>query len=368
MAQDHYAILGISSKATADEIKRAYRRLALATHPDRHPDDPDAEDRFRGISVAYSVLSDPAKRARYDTTRHLPEAFKGGQEMNVQTAKDLLSAVFGDVLGRQRRQRKRGRDIRYTLTVDFAEAILGAEKEIQFEALGPCSTCGGSGEKEGGRGPETCSLCSGRGEIKGEGFFAPWTACGRCRGMGLIHQDPCKRCRGRGARREPRAFRVRIPPGTESGAERVVREQGEPGYFGGGPGNLRVTINLRDDPWLRREEDDIHVDLWLSLSEAVIGGKVAVPTVSGEVMVEIPPGIATGGRLRLRGKGVPQERGRPGDQIVTVVVETPRIEALGPKGAARTEFEALLGKLEEFARVHPGLQPRKAAQRGDPKR
>jgi len=365
MAQDHYALLGVDARASADEIKRAYRRLALATHPDRHPDDPEAEERFRGISMAYAVLSDPAKRARYDTTRHLPEAFTGGQEMNLQTAKDLVSAVFGDVLGRQRRQRKRGRDIRYTLTVDFAEAILGAEKEIHFEALGPCSTCSGRGEKEGGRGPETCSLCSGRGEIKGEGFFAPWTACGRCRGMGLIHQDPCERCRGRGARREPRAFRVRIPPGTESGAERVVKEQGEPGYFGGGPGNLRVTINLREDPWLRREGDDIHVDLWLSLAEAARGGKVPVPTVSGEVMVEIPSGVATGARLRLRGKGVPQERGRTGDQIVSVVLETPRIEALGAaKSAPRAEFEAILRKLEEFTEEHPGLQPRRTSQRG----
>lgn len=366
MAQDHYAILGVDPKSSADDIKRAYRRLALATHPDRHPDDPVAEERFRHISAAYAVLSDPAKRARYDTTRHLPEAFTGGQEMNLQTAKDLLSAVFGDVLGRQRRQRKRGRDIRYTLTVDFAEAVLGTEKEIIFEALGACSTCGGTGETSGGRGPETCSLCGGRGEIKGEGFFAPWTPCGRCSGMGLIHQDPCKDCRGRGARRESRSFRVRIPPGTEGGAQRVVKGQGEPGYFGGEPGNLLVTINVRDDPWLRRDGDDILCEVPLSLREAARGGKIPVPSVAGSLSVEIPPGVTTGARLRLRGKGVPQERGRPGDQIVTIVLETPRLDALGPPGAEiRDTYEAALRELEKIEGEHPKLLPRRAAQRGD---
>ncbi|MCB9568450.1 MAG: J domain-containing protein [Myxococcales bacterium] len=361
--QDHYTILGVDPKASADEIKRAYRRLALATHPDRHPDQPEAEERFRQISTAYAVLSDPAQRARFDTMRHLPEAFDRPQEMTLQTAKDLLSAVFGDVLGRQRRQRKRGRDVRYTLTVDFAEAILGAEKEIRFEALGPCSTCEGSGEKKGGRGPLTCSLCGGRGEIKGEGLFAPWTPCGRCGGMGLIHQDPCERCRGRGARREPRAFRVRIPPGTESGAERVVNGQGEPGYFGGEPGNLRVTINVREDPWLRRDGQEIHVELRLSLSEAARGGKVPVPTVGGDVSVEIPPGVAHGARLRLRGKGVPQEKGRPGDQIVTIAIETPRLDALATGTPARAELEAILARLDALADEHPGLLPQRSAQR-----
>lgn len=362
--QDHYAILGVEATATVDEIKRSYRRLALATHPDRHPGDAEAEERFRRISVAYAVLSDPGQRARYDTTRHLPEVFDRPPEMNLQTAKDLVAAVFGDVLGRQRRQRRRGRDIRYTLTIDFAEAIRGADHEIEFEALGACSACGGSGDRPAGRGPITCDLCNGRGEIKGDGLFAPWTPCGRCGGMGLCHQDPCERCRGRGARREPRAFRVRIPAGTESGAERVVQGQGEPGYFGGPAGSLRVTINVREDPWIRRDGIDLHCEVPVTLVEAARGGKIAVPTVSGAVSMEIPAGIATGTRLRLRGKGVPQEKGKPGDQIVTIVVETPQLAALGPVGsAARTELEEVLAKLEAALREHPRVLPRHAEQR-----
>lgn len=362
--QDHYAILGVENTATTEEIKRSYRRLALATHPDRHPGDTDAEERFRQISVAYAVLSDPAQRVRYDTTRHLPEVFDRPPEMNLQTAKDLVSAVFGDVLGRQRRQRRRGRDIRYTLTIDFAEAIRGSDHEIEFEALGACSACGGSGDRPGGRGPITCDLCNGRGEIKGDGLFAPWTPCGRCGGMGLCHQDPCERCRGRGARREPRAFRVRIPAGTESGAERLVKGEDEPGYFGGSAGNLRVTINVRDDPWLRRDGVDIHCDVPVSLSEAARGGKVSVPTVTGPVAVEIPAGIATGSRLRLRGKGVPQEKGKPGDQILTIVVETPNLAAAGPPGsAARLEIEGILGRLEALMREHAAVLPRRSEQR-----
>ncbi|MBK8264171.1 MAG: J domain-containing protein [Nannocystis sp.] len=362
--QDHYAVLGVEPSATLDEIKRAYRRLALATHPDRHPDDPEAVDRFRRISAAYAVLSDASERARFDAVRHLPESLERPPEMNLQTAKDLLGAVFGDVLGRQRRQRRRGRDIRYTLTVKFAEAILGSEHVIEFEALGACSGCAGTGGRAGGRGPLTCTLCGGRGEIKGEGLFAPWTACGRCGGLGMIHQDPCDRCRGRGAHRERRSFGVRIPPGTEPGAERLVQGQGEPGQFGGPPGNLRVTVNVEEHPWLRRSGAEIHCDLAISVTEAARGGKIPVPTVSGQAMVEIPPGVGAGARLRLRGKGVPQERGAPGDQIVTIQVETPRVEAVGaPGSAARSEVESILEALESVMERYPTALPRRSGQR-----
>lgn len=365
--QDHYAVLGVEPNASADEIKRAYRRLALATHPDRHPDDPEAEERFRRISAAYAILSDPAQRARFDASRHLPEAFERPPEMNLQTAKDLLGAVFGDVLGRQRRQRRRGRDIRYTLTVEFTEAILGCEQAIEFEALTGCASCGGSGDRPGGRGPLTCTLCGGRGEIKGEGLFAPWTPCGRCGGFGLVHQDPCERCRGRGAHREKRSFKVRIPPGTEPGAERLVKGQGEPGQFGGPPGNLRVTVNVKEHPWLRRSGAEIHVDLVVSVSEAARGGKVPVPTVTGPALVEIPAGVASGARLRLRGKGVPQEKGPAGDQLVTVQVETPRLQAVGAVGSAeRAEVERILLALEEAMGRYPGALPQRSGQRGAP--
>ncbi len=362
--QDHYAVLGVSHSASQDEIKSAYRRLALATHPDRHPDDPDAEARFRAISSAYAVLSDPAQRARYDTQRLLPEALigGGGQGVTLATAKEFFSAVVGDVFGRQRRERRRGRDIRYTLTVDLAQAVLGGEHEINFEGAGPCSTCNGSGARPGGRPPITCPLCQGRGEVKGEGFLSRYSACGRCGGVGMVQQDACSACSGRGSRREKRAFQVKLPPGTESGAERVVEGQGEPGQFGGVPGHLRITVNVRPHPWLRRDGQDIVGELYVSVTEAARGGRVPTPTLTGTAMVEIPAGVATGAKLRLRGKGVPAASGRAGDQIVSVVIETPKLTS--PSGAPATNLSSALDALERAVEADPQVLPRRAAQRG----
>lgn len=362
--QDHYAVLGVSPGATPEEIKSAYRRLALATHPDRHPDDPDAEARFRAISGAYAVLSDPAQRARYDTQRLLPEALIGGvgQGVTLATAKEFFSAVVGDVFGRQRRERRRGRDIRYTLTVELAQAVAGGEHEISFEAAGACSTCSGSGTRPGARPPMTCPLCQGRGEVKGEGFLRRYSACGRCGGVGMVQRDPCNACSGRGSRREKRSFHVKIPPGTESGAERLVDGQGEPGQFGGPPGHLRITINVRPHPWLRREGQDIVGELYVSVSEAARGGRVPVPTLTGTAMVEIPAGVSTGAKLRLRGKGVPTGAGRPGDQIISVVIETPKITS--PSGAPASALASALDALERAVDADPQILPRRAAQRG----
>lgn len=354
--QDHYAVLGVSPDDSLDEIKRAYRRLALANHPDRHPGDVEAEERFRAISTAYAVLSDPVQRTRYDAQRHLPNLFDG-QAVTLQTAKDLLSAVVGDVFGRQRRERRRGRDIRYTLTVDLSQAVLGSEHEVQFEALGACATCEGSGTRPGGRPPSTCPLCSGRGEVKGEGLLGRWSACGRCGGTGMVQIDPCEACRGRGAKRESRSFRVRLPAGTEAGAEKVIQGQGEPGQFGGGPGSLRLTINVRPHPWLRREGQDILGELYVSPAEAARGAKVPVPTLSGTALVDLPAGVATGAKLRLRGKGVPGEGGRAGDQIASVVVETPSVSS--GTGAVASALEAL----ERALQSEPQALPKRAAQR-----
>jgi len=353
--QDHYAALGVPSDAPQDEIKRAYRRLALATHPDRHPGDPDAESRFRAISTAYTVLGDPVARAKYDTQRLLPEALVSGQPVTMQSARDLLAAVVGDLFGRQRRERRRGRDVRYTLTVDLAEAVLGGTHDISFEALGTCNPCTGTGTRPNGRAPVTCPLCQGRGEVKSGGLLRRYSPCGRCAGVGMIQQDPCPICSGRGSRREKRSFSVRVPAGTESGAERVVEDQGEPGQYGGPPGHLRVTINVRPHPWLRRDGGDILGDVYVSVTEAARGGRVPVPTLTGPVTVEIPPGVASGTKLRLRGKGVPGgEAGKAGDQIVSVIVEIPRASA----GLADA-----LDALERAIQADPQALPKRSAQR-----
>jgi molecular chaperone DnaJ len=360
--QDHYAVLGVPPDAPQEEIKRAYRRLALATHPDRHPGDPDAEVRFRAISTAYAVLSDPAQRAKYDTQRLLPEALlHQGQPVTLQTARDLLAAVVGDLFGRQRRERRRGRDVRYTLTVDLAQAVLGGTHEIAFEAAGACQVCSGTGTRPGGRPPETCPLCQGRGEVKGGGLLRRYSPCGRCSGTGMIQPDPCPTCSGRGSRREKRSFQVRLPPGTESGAERVVEHQGEPGQFGGAAGHLRITVNVRPHPWLRREGLDIVGELYVSPGEAARGGRVPVPTLTGSALVELPPGVVSGAKLRLRGKGVPAEGGKAGDQIVTVVLETPRVTS--PSGAPSTQLLAALDALDRALEADPQILPKRAAQR-----
>ena len=288
--------------------------------------------------------------------------FEHFQGITLATAKDFFTAVVGDVFGRQRRERRRGRDIRYTLTVELAQAVAGGEHEIGFEASGACSTCTGTGTRPGGRPPTTCPLCQGRGEVKGDGFLSRYTACGRCGGVGMIQRDPCQACSGRGSRREKRSFHVKLPPGTESGAERVVDGQGEPGQFGGPPGHLRLTINVRPHPWLRREGHDIVGELYVSVTEAARGGRVPVPILSGTAMVEIPAGVSNGAKLRLRGKGVPGEVGRPGDQIISVVVETPKITS--PSGAPATNLAAALDALERAVEADPQLLPRRAAQRG----
>lgn len=346
---DHYAVLGLTRDATQDEIKRAYRRLALECHPDRFPDDADAEDRFRKVSAAYAVLGDPEQRRAYDRSRLLPERIDVDVGNPFPSPRELFNNVFGDVFGNRREQRKKGRDLRYTLTVDFEDAVLGSTHQIEFEALGGCSTCGGEGARPEGRSPKVCPACEGRGELKSGGLFSRRSVCGRCNGMGMVQLDPCKDCRGSGRRRESRSFSVRLPPGTEAGAERVLKGQGEPGRFGGEPGDLRVTVNVRPHAFLRRDGDDILFDYPARIDELALGAKVDVPTVDGWVRVDLPAGVEVGKRLRLRKKGVPDGRGGRGDQFVVLGVEVPR----SPSPAHKQALEALGALAEQDAQSTP---------------
>ena len=363
--KDYYAVLGVERRADAETIKKAFRRLTLEHHPDRRPDDPDAQERYRQINEAYNVLSDPVARARYDSTSRLSQGLDLSRGFEGASPRDLLSNVFGDVFRSRRRERRRGRDLRYTLTVDLEEAVLGSRHDIEFEALGPCDTCKGSGTRPGGKPPQTCTLCGGRGEVKGEGLFAKWSRCGRCDGTGLTQSDPCQSCRGVGKKKQRRTFEVRVPAGTESGAQKVLQGQGEPGRFGGEAGDLRVTINVRNHPWLQRRGDEIRCELPVSITEATLGARLPVPTVDGVVTVDVPPGVRSGTKLRLRGKGVPRpptQRRRTdpsrGDQLVTVVIETPQMIAV----EQRTQVEAALRQLEELTANEPAL-PRRSAHR-----
>lgn len=340
--QDHYAVLGVAPDAPQTVIKQAYRRLALECHPDRFPDDEDAARRFRAVSEAYGVLGDPSARAKYDRSLRFPDTSALANPMNLPTARELFASVFGDILGQRKRQQRAGRDIRYTLTVSLAEAVLGSSHTIEFEALGACESCEGSGTARGGKKPRVCSHCDGRGEVKGNGFLARRSRCGRCDGTGMVQIDPCVTCRGRGSRRGQRKFSVKVPPGTLPGSERILRGRGEPGRFGGNPGNLRITVNLRPDPVLEREGDHLRTTLPITITRAALGGSVDVATVDGDAVLKIPPGIQSGTTLRMAGRGVPRADGSRGDQLVQVVVETPI--ALGP------EVRELLERLEAATR------------------
>lgn len=321
---DYYAILGVPRDADEAEIKKAYRRVALESHPDRFPDDEDAHERFRSASEAYEVLSDPIKRARYDSSRLLPEGLDLTRPPNVGTARDLFANLFGDVFGSRRDKRRRGRDIRYTLTVDLADVVLGSSHTISFEGRGACDACEGTGTEPGGKPAIECPNCSGSGEVKTGGLFSRRSRCGRCDGMGMIQQDPCKTCKGRAVLKQERSFEVRLPPGTEAGSEKVLRGQGEPGRFGGEAGNLRITVNVREHPWLRRDGQNLIARIPIPITRAALGGKIPVPTIDGWVDMEVPAGVASGSKLRLRGKGVPDARGGRGDQLVELQIETPK--------------------------------------------
>ena len=321
---DYYAVLGVPRDADEAEIKKAYRRVALESHPDRFPDDEDAHERFRQASEAYEVLSDPAKRSRYDASRLLPEGLDLARPPTMATAQDIFGNLFGDVFGTRRQGRRKGRDIRYTLTVDLPDVVMGSTHTISFEGRGPCDSCLGSGRQVGGRDPVECPNCTGSGEVKTGGLFSRRSRCGRCDGMGMIQQDPCQTCKGRGVRKMERTFEVRLPPGTEAGSEKVLRGQGEPGRFDGEAGNLRITINVRPHRWLRREGQNLVARIPVPCTRAALGGKIPVPTIDGWVDMDLPAGVASGAKLRLRGKGVPDSRGGRGDQLVEVVVETPK--------------------------------------------
>ena len=354
--EDYYAVLGVDRRANAAEIKRAYRRLTLEYHPDRYPGDPVAEERYRRINQAYATLGDADDRARYDASMLRLDAIEFGRGLTSHSARDLIGNMIGDLFGARRRERRRGRDLRYTLTVDFEQAVLGTRTTIEFEAPGECQTCAGTGTRPRGRQPEACPLCSGKGELKGDGFLAGWTRCGRCDGTGLVQRDACQVCRGRGTKRALRVFEVAIAPGTESGAVRVCAGQGEPGRFGGQPGDLRVTVNVRSHEWFRRREHNVLCEIPVSITEAALGGTVLVPTVDGVVSMELPAGTKSGTQMRLRRKGVPHRGGR-GDQIVTIVVETPTVDP--EKNVLR-----LLQALED-ATVESGALPRRARMRDD---
>ena len=327
--RDYYEVLGLNRDASDDDLKKAYRRLAMKHHPDRNPDDANAEARFKEASEAYEILSDGEKRAAYDRFGHAgvdPGAAGGPGGFNGSFG-DIFSDVFGDIFGAARSGRssvEQGADLRYSLTLDLEQAVRGDDVEVSVPVLAACDDCNGTGAKPGTR-PETCPDCNGAGRIRvAQGFFSLQQSCPRCRGAGKVITDPCRSCGGGGRIERRKTLSVRVPAGVDTGDRIRLAGEGEAGLRGGPPGNLYVQIDVRDHPIFLRDGRNLYCEVPVSFVQAALGGELEVPTLDGRVKLKVPRETQTGKMFRLRGKGVtPVRGGGIGDLLCKVVVETP---------------------------------------------
>ncbi len=329
--RDYYEVLGISREASEQEIKSAYRKLALKFHPDKNPGDKSAEEKFKEAAEAYSVLSDPDKRARYDHFGH--SGLQGGGFSGFDPATfgdfgDILGEFFGlgDIFGGARRRGgpERGSDLRYDLKISFREAAFGLKSKIKIPRQETCASCDGRGTAKG-KNPINCPACHGAGQVRyQQGFFSISRTCGQCNGAGKIIRDPCETCQGRGRVSKEKVLDIKIPAGVDSGARLRIQGEGEAGLRGGPPGDLYVIIFVEEHPFFQRQGNNIYCQVPIGISQAVLGAEIAVPTLEGEEKLKIPEGTQTGTVFRLRNKGIVSlgERGR-GDQFVTVNVVIP---------------------------------------------
>ena len=328
--RDYYQILDVAKGASEADIKKAYRRLAMKYHPDRNPDDKEAEERFKEAKEAYEVLTDAQKRAIYDQHGHdgIDAARQGGGGGGGADFGDIFGEVFGDIFGGGRRggrsQVFRGADLRYELELELPQAVFGYTTEIEIPRLMECETCNGSGAAKG-HSPVTCEQCQGSGQMRiSQGFFQLQQPCNRCRGTGRIVKNPCDTCLGQGRIRRTRKLSVKVPAGVSTGDRIRLGGEGEAGRNGGPPGDLYIEMNVKPHPIFEREGDDLSCEVPVSFATAVLGGAVNVPTLEGEVSLKIPTETQSGRVFRLRDKGVkPVRGGERGDLFCRVVVETP---------------------------------------------
>ena len=323
MPKDYYQILGVDRNATEDELKKAFRRLAHTHHPDKRSGDKEAEEKFKEINEAYSVLRDPQKRANYDrfgaAGAGLGDAGFGGD------FGDFFGDIFSDFFGAGRRAGPEpGNDLRYDLNITFQDAAFGTTKKVTIPKTTPCPSCRGSGA-EAGTSPVSCSRCNGTGQEKfQQGFLRISRTCAACRGRGAVIVAPCKECRGGGAVRTERTLTVNIPAGVSEGSRLRITGEGEYGAHGGAPGDLYIYLVVEPHPIFKREDDDIICEVPVSFPQAALGAEIEVPTLEGPVKLKIPPGTQTGKVFRLKGKGIGSMRtGRRGDEVVCIRIETP---------------------------------------------
>jgi len=355
--RDYYEVLGVTRDATQDDLKRAFRRLAMQYHPDRNPQDPQAAERFKECGEAYGVLSDPEKRRSYDMFGHagVGQGAQGYSGFEGFGFGDIFDTFFGGGFGgRSGRRASRGDDLRYDLTITFEEAFTGAEKEVDVARLVMCELCGGSGAQPG-TGSETCDSCGGSGQVRRQaqsifGSVVNITTCPSCGGAGRILRTPCTECRGQGRTERSRRLRVRTPAGVDTGSQIRLTGEGEAGYRGGTPGDLYIVLRVKNHPHLRRQDQDVVYELRVNIVQAAIGDRIEVPTLDGPVEVTVPPGTQYGQTFRLAGRGMPNVRsGRRGDQFVVVQVVVPKDLTPDQKALLR-KVGGLTGKPEKVSK------------------
>ncbi|MBM3298852.1 MAG: molecular chaperone DnaJ [Deltaproteobacteria bacterium] len=328
--RDYYEVLSVARSATKEEIKKAYRQLALKYHPDRNKGDKEAEEKFKEAAEAYEVLSDPEKRQLYDRFGHAglqQTGFTGFRDFDdiFSSFGDIFEEFFGFGAGRSRQARARkGADLRHDLTIDFMEAVFGKETEVEVSRHEPCQDCGGIGT-EGGVQPAICNTCGGRGQVtRSQGFFSISTTCPTCQGSGTVITDPCHTCKGAGRVIMRKKLALKIPPGVENGSRLRLQGEGEIGDPGALPGDLYVFIYVQPHETFRRQQDDVLVGVPITYSIAALGGEIEIPSLEGTELLEIPPGTQSGQDFRIPGKGVPHLRGRGrGDLVAVVYIQTP---------------------------------------------
>jgi molecular chaperone DnaJ len=348
MAEDFYNVLGVSREASPEEIKKAYRKLARENHPDRNPDDPKAEDRFKSIQEAYDTLSDPEKRKEYDAGGMF-SGFRGGQPFGgagggfSSDIGDIFSSVFGR--GRAQPRSVRGADLETEVRLSFDQAVNGSQISVAVPKLDRCPTCHGSGAKPGSS-PQVCPRCGGRGiDAQSQGFFSISQPCPQCGGTGEVIEDPCETCGGSGVTRQTKRYRVNIPPGVHDGTRIRLAGKGEAGPRGGPAGDLYVTTRVTPSPVFKQLPDgNLEVDVPITVAEAIQGGTVEVPTLNGTKRIRIPAGTEHGTVQRLRGEGPPRPGGRGrGDIRYRLAIDVPRDLSRDQKQAVEAMAEAFNG-------------------------
>lgn len=325
--RDYYEVLGVAKSASDAEIKSAYRNKAKECHPDLHPNDKNAEERFKELNEANEILSDPDKRSRYDQFGFDGPNMSGGFDFSGFSGIDSIFDLFGGMMGGSQRRRgpQQGNDLRHDMTIAFDDAAFGCERSFDFYRRENCETCGGTGAKPGVQ-PQTCPTCKGAGQVRaGGGFMVTVRTCPNCHGEGKIIKDKCGGCNGSGFMKKRRTATVKIPAGIDNGQTIVMNGQGEPGQRGGPNGDLYIRVNIRPHKLFRREGTTLLLDMPITITQAALGAEVDIPSLREPVRYRIPEGVQSGDEFRLKGYGIQELRGGgKGDLLVRVRVEVPK--------------------------------------------